>query len=87
MHRPTLTTHDTRHLPVATLLDCRLLALIVVMVNHKRPQVPNDCPLEFKKLMKVRQPAKRPAMCMEDVLGHLDHELIDGGAGDGRRVS
>jgi hypothetical protein len=49
--------------------------------------VPNDCPLEFKKLMKTcwyANPAKRPAVCVEDVLGQLDHQLSDGGAGDGR---
>jgi hypothetical protein len=48
------------------------------VLEGKRPQIPNDCPLDFKKVMKKCWHAsadKRPKM--EDVLAFLDKQVGD----------
>jgi serine/threonine protein kinase len=48
------------------------------VLEGKRPQIPNDCPLDFKKVMKKCWHAnadKRPTM--EDVVAFLDTQVGD----------
>jgi hypothetical protein len=70
----------TRKQPYAGL---NFMGVSLDVLEGRRPQIPSDCPSDYKRLMKKcwhAKPEKRPTMA--DIVGFFDNQLVGSKVGD-----